>query len=114
MTFEDLDQSIREFTPTDGNWVALEPLFELVFSSSQPARHYHAIYNLFERFPDEDGSGVFWSAVHAMEKIGNYEEQLVHYFRRWPSLMTKIMLTRLKNSGQSTIGSIQISKLLSS
>jgi hypothetical protein len=109
---DDLDTAIREFTPQDGEWLPLEEHFARAFDTPDPKKYYHAIFNLFERFPDDDGSGVFWSALHGMESVGGYEDLLLQYFRRWPSLMTKTMLRRLHNSGQSHIGNIAISSLL--
>jgi hypothetical protein len=107
-----LDHAIREFSPIDGDWRPLEPLFEAAFSSQNPCIYYHAIFNLFERFPEEDGAGVFWSAVQGMEAVGGYETQLLGYFRRWPTLMTKTMLRRIQNSGEESINGVPISLLL--
>src|SRR5690349_13754791 len=67
---DDLDTAIREFTPQQGMWLPLERHFERAFSSPDPKHYYHAIFNLFERFPEEDGAGVFWSALHGMEAVG--------------------------------------------
>lgn len=78
-----LDHSLREFIPMNGAWLPLETLLEQAFSDPDPKRYYHAIFNLFERFPEEDGP-VFWSALHGMEHFGDYEDLLVQYFRRWP------------------------------
>ena len=108
---DELDNAIREFSPTDGDWRLLESLFEVAFSSADPRAYYNAIFNLFERFPDEDGAGVFWSALHGMEAIGGYEVPLLGYFRRWPNLMTKVMLQRIQNSGQDSIQGVLISSL---
>jgi hypothetical protein len=109
---ETLDQSIREFSPIEGDWRPLELLLETAFSAENPSLYYHAIFNLFERFPEEDGAGVFWSAVHGMEAAGGYEAHLSQYFRRWPGLMTKAMLRRIQNSGEEFIGSVPISSLI--
>lgn len=98
-----LDLAIREFSPVDGNWLPLEALFEKAFSAEDPRVYYHAIFNLFERFPDEDGAGVFWSAVHGMEAEGGYENLLAGYFRRWPGFMTRAMLRRMQKSGTESI-----------
>ena len=110
---EDLDAVIREFMPLKGDWIPLEGHIERVFASPDPKRYYHALFNLFERYPDEDGAGVFWSALHGMEAVGGYEELLIQYFRRWPSLMTKSMLSRILNSGQRHIGKVEIATLIS-
>lgn len=103
---EKLDTAIREFTPQNGAWLPLEACFEQAFSSPDPKLYYHAIFNLFERFPEEDGAGVFWTALHGMEALGGYEALLLQYFRRHPSLMTTTMLRRIQNSGQMHIGSV--------
>jgi hypothetical protein len=107
-----LDTAIREFTPQEGDWRPLDTLFDRAFSGPAPKSYYHAIFNLFERFPEEDGAGVFWSALHGMEAVGGYEELLLQSFRHRPSLMATTMLRRIKKSGQSHIGQIEISPLI--
>jgi hypothetical protein len=109
---DDLGITIREFTPQEGVWLPLERHFEQAFSSPDPRQYYHSIFNLFERYPDEDGAGVFWSALHGMEAVGDYEDLLLQYFRRHPSLMTRTMLRRILNSGQAHIGRVAISSLI--
>ena len=109
---DDLDTAIREFTPQQGMWLPLDRHLEQAFRSPDPRQHYDAIFNLFERFPDDDGAGVFWSALHGMESVGGYEDLLLQYFRRHPSLMTRAMLRRILNSGQSHIGRVAISRLI--
>lgn len=107
-----LSDKIARFEPQNGSWLELERLFEEAFSSSDPTLYYTAIFNLFERFPNEDGAGVFWSAVHRMEAIGDYEQQLLRFFRRFPSEMTKIMLRRLENAGEKEISGIPLDILV--
>ena len=107
-----LDQSIREFTPQEGNWLPLEDLLHQAFNAANPKEYYDAIFSLFERNPEEDGSGVFWTGLHGMEHIGGYEELLLQYYRRKPNEMTRAMLMRLKNSGEDRIGNTPISKLI--
>lgn len=112
MSPDALDHAVREFIPDDGGWLPLERLLEEVFSSPQPTRYYHAIFNLFERFPADDGEGVFWSAVHGMEAVGNYESLLLQYFRRYPTLMTETLLIRMKNAGKDEIQGMPIISLI--
>jgi hypothetical protein len=109
---ESLANQIMEFMPIQNNWLPLENLIEQAFSSKNPSDYYVAIFNLFERFPEEDGSGVFWSAVHGMEKVGNYEKSLLRFYRRYPTLMSKIMLVRLQNSGHTMIEGMAINMLI--
>jgi hypothetical protein len=87
-------------------------LFDRAFSKADAKKYYQAIFNLFERFPEDDGAGVFWSALHGMESVGDYEELLLIHFQRFPSLMTKAMLKRILNSGQTHIGKVEISSLI--
>ena len=59
---------------------------------------------VFERYPDEDGAGVFWSIVHGLEALPGYEPFLVEsYSKRAPSEFGVIMLGRILNSGQREI-----------
>jgi len=80
----DLAESIKEFSPADGDWCPLESPLEAAFSDENPTRYYNAIFHLFERFPEDDGAGVFWSAVRGMEAIGDYENSLAQRFPRGP------------------------------
>jgi hypothetical protein len=109
---DDLDKALREFTPDRGDWRPLETLLERAFASPDPRKFYPAMFNLFERFPDQDGAGVFWSALHGMEAVGGYERLLLQYFRRFPSRMTRTMLRRILNSGQTHIGQVAITDFI--
>lgn len=109
---DNLDALIRKFIPRQGAWLPLEQYFEEAFANQDPKQHYSAMFDLFERYPEDDGNGVFWSAVHGMEALGGYEELLLEHFSRNPSLMTTIMLRRLLNAGQAHIGGIAIADLL--
>ena len=109
---KELDAAIREFQPAENNWLPLEEHISKAYASNDFPSYYDAIFNLFERFPEDDGNGVFWSAVHGMEATGGYEEKLLMYFRRHPTVMTKTMLTRIRNSGEEKIGGIVIDRLI--
>ena len=93
-----IDSKIRQFEPKDDSWLPLDSLLVEVFSSSEPQKFYEAIFELFCKFPEEDGSGVFWSALHGMEHFGGYEAMLKETHLKSPSMMSKIMLKRLANS----------------
>ncbi len=107
-----LAEEIASFTPNDGNWLDLEELFEKAFSSTTPITYFSAIFRLFEQYPNDDGAGVFWSALHGMESVGGYEQELASSFHRCPSEMARAMLIRIRNSGESNIGGVPISNLL--
>ncbi|MGL5003284.1 MAG: hypothetical protein ACRDAM_10135 [Casimicrobium sp.] len=69
-----------------------------------------ALLAVFERFPENDGFGVFWSIVHLLEACGGYAPILVESVLRKPCEFNLLMLNRLINSsvmevgGQSLIG----------
>lgn len=98
MIDQSIKSKIKEFEPDDGCWLPLDELLIEAFNSSEPQKFYEAIFELFCKFPEEDGSGVFWSALHGMEHFGGYESMLKEVHLKSPSLMSKIMLKRLVNS----------------
>jgi hypothetical protein len=54
---------------------------------------------VFERFPDDDGGGVWWSVVHAVEGLDlDYEPPLRDSLVRQPSRMGTVPLGRLERS----------------
>jgi hypothetical protein len=109
---DELDILIREFTPKEGDWRPLDLLFDRVFTAKDPRKYYQSIFILFDRFPADDGSGVFWSALHGMEFVGDYENLLLMHHRKSPSEMTEILLRRILKSGQTHIGEVEISVLI--
>ncbi|MBI3350135.1 MAG: hypothetical protein HY020_23355 [Burkholderiales bacterium] len=72
-----------------------------------------AMLSVFERLPDEDGYGVFWSILHCLEKCPGYEPLLVESALRAPVEFNLSMVNRLLNSGitevsgQSLLGVLQ-------
>ncbi|SHF70585.1 hypothetical protein SAMN02745753_02509 [Marinomonas polaris DSM 16579] len=107
-----LSKKIAEFEPQDGNWLILEDLLQQALSSSDCQAYYSAIFKLFEHYPEEDGAGVFWTALHGMEDTGGYEKKLLESFRRIPSEMAETMLFRLRNSGQKYVSGVPIESLI--
>lgn len=66
-------------------------------------RAVDALFNVFERFPNTDDFGVFWSVLHAIEKQGGYEARLVQSVRRLPVEFNLVMVNRLLNSGTKVV-----------
>ena len=109
---DDFVAALDSFSPTDGNWFGLEPLLEQIFRREISPAEMVAMLRVFERFPEEDGTGVFWSIVHGLETLSGYEPFLVASVQRVPSDFAVIMLGRILNSGQREIGDIFIPALL--
>lgn len=58
-----------------------------------------AVLNLYERFPDEDGYGIFWSLLHMVEASAGYEDALFESVSRAPGEFNVMLVGRLANAG---------------
>ena len=96
---DEIAADIDAFQPISGNWLGLEALLEELWTDGSPDSAIPEMLRVFERFPDNDGAGVFWSIVHGLETLPSYQTQLVASVRRVPSRMGVIMLGRLLNAG---------------
>ena len=74
----------------------------------------NAFLSIFERFPVEDGFGVFWAILHGLEKLPGYESHLLQSLQRQPAEFSLRMVERIINSGGSQIDGIDLSTLLKS
>jgi hypothetical protein len=88
---------------TISRWSPFAFLFAEV---GRQARSIVADISVFERFPDDDGAGVFWSIVHGLEALPGYEHQLLTSISRVPSDMGVTMLGRLLNAGCDDIDGV--------
>jgi hypothetical protein len=78
---------------------ALNDCIERLREMPNPERSIKAVLNIFERFPDKDGYGVFWNILHFLETIPNYETKLIESVRRQPSEFSLRLINRLINGG---------------
>jgi hypothetical protein len=69
-------------------------------------------FRLFERFPEDDAYGVFWSILHGIEGLAGYDEELIASIRRRPSEFTVLMVNRMINAGQMSVGDTDLLCLL--
>ena len=60
---------------------------------------FRALLGVFERFPEDDGYGIFWSIVHYLEACTHYEPVLIESVTRAPCEFNLLMVNRLLNSG---------------
>lgn len=99
---EQILRDIESFEPDHGNWLRLDDLVAELWSAGVSPQVLPSLFRVFERYPDEDGAGVFWSIVHGVESLGiEYEKSLYESLGRQPSLIGQIMLDRLVRSAQS-------------
>lgn len=90
---------IREFSPSDDNWLPLDNLLAELWQHPIQLGMLETLFGVFERFPEDDGSGVLWSIVHGVEGLDlDYEPQLRASMTRQESFMGEIMLDRLERS----------------
>jgi hypothetical protein len=76
------------------------------FADLDPSqRDFEELLTVFERHPDHDGFGVFWSIVHCLEHFQGYEPALLESVRRSPCDFNLTMINRMLNAGS------QISKI---
>ncbi len=103
---------IENFEPSDKSWLGLEELLDELFSSGSADTGIDAMLRIFERYPGEDGDGVFWSIVHGLESLPGYEAKLVEAIRKTPSDFTVLMVNRLLNVGCREVGEVPLLPLL--
>jgi hypothetical protein len=81
----------------------LEHNLNQLLASENPELGIDALLRVFERFPDKDGYGIFWSILHSLESLPGYEGTLVESVRRQPSEFGLLMVGRLLNSGMKEV-----------
>lgn len=113
-TAADVCADIRTFRPIDGDWRPLDQLIAELWATGEFSGHVPELLAVLERFPEDDGVGVFWSIVHGVESIPGYEAELLRSLCRQPSELAVTMACRLLNSGVSQIGGEPIVAVLRS
>jgi hypothetical protein len=104
--------AIERFQPTNGNWLELDALLDELFQSGTASQGINAMLGVFERFPKEDGAGVFWSIVHGLESMEGYERRLIESVRRAPSEFAMLMIHRLINAKNEEVDGVRLVSLL--
>ncbi|HEY9403704.1 MAG TPA: hypothetical protein VIQ24_13655 [Pyrinomonadaceae bacterium] len=90
----------------------LDDAVSSLLASKHPQLGIGALLRIFERFPEEDGHGIFWSVLHGLESLPDYERALVESVRRQPSEFGLLMINRILNDGRSQVGSVDLLVLL--
>jgi hypothetical protein len=71
-----------------------------------------ALLGIFERFPEQDGFGVFWGILHVLEACRDYEPELVASVQRKPCEFNVLMVNRLLNAGVTEVSGSSLEDLL--
>jgi hypothetical protein len=90
----------------------LDALAVEFFRHPQAAEHLGLWFRLYERFPESDGHGVFWSILHGIEAQPGYEQSVVESVLRNPTHFPVLMVNRLINGRVADVGGVNLFGLL--
>lgn len=91
---------------------ALDASLQAIKSNVCGVQELRALFDVFERFPEQDGFGVFWGILHTLEGLEGYEPELVASVTRLPCEFNVLMINRLLNAGISEINGNSLEGLL--
>ncbi|MGL4731537.1 MAG: hypothetical protein ACRCW0_08130 [Clostridium sp.] len=98
----ELYRKIKEFKPSNDEWVELEYILDEVYDKGYEYECLGAMFRLYERYSEEDNE-VLWGMLHGVESINGYEERIHWSLKRQPSVFVIIMINRLLNDGVTNI-----------
>src|SRR6266699_3425150 len=90
----------------------LDETVTAIFQEGFANQCFAELFQIFERFPERDGFGVFWSILHGLEAVSGYEPLLLESVERAPSEFTVRMINRMINAGELRIGSRDLMSVL--
>jgi hypothetical protein len=98
--------------PDDLNLDRLQELADEYFALADAPTGLDVWFRLFERFPEADGNGIFWSILHNIETQSGYRRLMVESIRRRASRFPILMVNRLLNGGVRSVGVDDLALLL--
>ena len=96
----------------DGIYELVDDFFEEQKDLSEEATC--VALGLFEKFPIDYYSHVFWSVLHGLEHFDKHEKRLVESIKKRPSCMGLVMVNRLINGGRKGFEGTDYIELLKS
>jgi hypothetical protein len=90
----------------------LEVNLTQLFASESPELGIDALLRVFERFPEKDGYGIFWSILSGLETLPNYEGKLIESVMRQPSRFSLLMVNRMLNADMTEVKGVNLLNLL--
>lgn len=108
----DVISEIELFDPELHDWQRLRDLVTELAESNDPHAGVDCLIGIFERFPDDEGEGVLWLIVHALESMGGYEPSLLKSVSRAPNEMSLLMVGRLMNNNVWDVDGVSLPGLL--
>lgn len=109
-----LIQALHRFSDphSEADLQALDTAVQKVSPASCADAEFQAMLGVFERFPEEDGYGVFWGILHALEACEGYEPELLASVTRSPCVFNVLMVNRLLNAGISEVKGQSLESIL--
>jgi hypothetical protein len=111
-TSAEIAHDIATFVPENEDWRPMDLLLAELWKAGNPGQAIPELFSVFERFPEEDGAGVIWSVLHALETLPDYETELVRSLARKPSEFGVLMVSRLLNAGTRQVRGVSLVELL--
>ena len=68
-SIKEIIYEIDSFRLVDENWVRLDELLNKLWDSGKSELGINSLFGIFERYPNEDGAGVFWTILHGLETL---------------------------------------------
>ncbi len=90
----------------------LEELVDLYFNHDLAEEFLDVWFRLYERFPDDESQGVFWSILHGIENYSSSDRLVVRSVKRNPSEFSVMMVNRLLNAGIEKVDAVDLLELL--
>lgn len=111
---EQIANDIAAFQPHGGDWLKLNALLEELWRDDDPVSYISLLLNVFERYPESDGGGVFMGILHGVESLPGYQPLLLQSVQCVPSIFGTMMLGRLLNAGVTEIEGVSVPQVLQS
>jgi hypothetical protein len=114
-SIQEIVNSIDKLTTIDSpeNLIQLQEFVDLYFAHPQAGDNLDVWFRLYERFPNEDGGGIFWSILHGIETYHPHADRLVvESVLRQPSEFPLMMVNRIINAGIKQVGEVDLLQLL--
>lgn len=109
-------QTLGQFSDpqSEAQLKALDAAVQAIKPDECGEAEFRAMLHVFERFPDDDGFGIFWGLVHALEACSGYESEMLASVARKPCEFNVLLVNRLLNAGITDVDGVSLEGVLSS
>ena len=96
----------------DDDLARLDALATEYFVRPDAADHVEAWFRLYERNPEDDGNGIFWTILHGLEGQPTCAAAVVASVRRRPTEFPVLMVNRMLNDGTRSVSGVDLLTLM--